>query len=72
MNKVLTILGGILAVVVGGLLVCASFFVVIFILLNPDGDGGGSIGDWVIISLPALMAVLSFVAAGFLFHQAGK
>jgi len=72
MNKVLMVLGGILAVGVGGLLAYASFFIGIFILLNPDGDGAASIGEWVIVLSPVFMAVLSFVAAGFLFYHANK
>ena len=72
MNKVLIVLAALLAVGVGILFACASFFVGIFILLNPDGDGGASVGDWVLILLPAFMSVLSFVGVGVLMRHTVK
>jgi hypothetical protein len=71
MNKVLMILGAVLAVGVGCLFACASLFMFGFIAFNPDGNGVSG-GDWVIILLPALMSVLSFVAAVFLVRYAVK
>jgi hypothetical protein len=71
MNKALMILGAVLAVGVGCLFACASLFMFAFVAFNPDGNGVSG-GDWVIILLPALMSILSFVAAVFLVRYAAR